>query len=198
MKVFCILDAFLTLCVGVCACAWMGAEGRKVDAERPAGRLLGRSTGQTTGALSTAVLMGKDKSRCSQETCGTKSAQFKDRVEGKNKEEWGVKDCSGLLARTTRRLSLTDRRCWKSSCGRGTESAEPPSRQGRDRGLSFGRDEFGLPLRNWSKFRGGLSWRYKFVTLPTVETAQEENTERKEDQTRDSNIKANKKGNNST
>lgn len=36
------------------------------------------------------------------------------------------------------------------------------------------------------------------MTLPTVETAQEENTERKEDQTRDSNIKANKKGNNST
>lgn len=65
----------------------MGAEGRKVDAERPAGRLLGQPMGETTGALSTAVLTGKDKSRCSQETCRTKSAQFKDRLEGKTKEE---------------------------------------------------------------------------------------------------------------
>lgn len=75
------------MCVGVCACAGMGAEGRQVDAERPAGRLLGQSTGETTGALPTAVMMGKDKSRCSQEIRRTKSAQFKDRLEDKNKAE---------------------------------------------------------------------------------------------------------------
>lgn len=79
MKVFCDLDDFLNAVCGVWGCVYMGAEGCKVDAERPAGRLRGQSTGRTTASLSRVVVMGKDKSRHSQKLCKTKSAQLKDR-----------------------------------------------------------------------------------------------------------------------